>query len=311
MRVRNRPRTRRDRDSDCGADRRRASVEGVAPGAAVLPVAADRALGAGETALVEEVLADALDAGGLARDPHACRGVDVGRGDRGLEGGTWRRRRGEVVPGNGGDRGAAGSSNRASGRATSRRTATRAVGGRASRSTLIAGSAVSSPASRWCSADGSTVYPRPVPETAATAPGSTVSAHVESGPSPWSTTSTSSSGGSARNRRGVSVRNAGRVPSGSRNSLPFQVGSTSSPSWGTSSRTLAAGRPGSSPVQLRPAERDADQMGGDGLAGDDVHRPQRRRFSPQAHRRGHPASVRASAAARDRHPGAGRPIGFG
>lgn len=118
----------------------------------------------------------------------------------------------------------------------------------------MAGSADSSPARRNDRADGSISYPRPVPEIAARSPGVTEPAHAESGPCPWRTISTSSSSESGSNRRGVSVRMTGRLSSLFRNSLPLQVGTSSSaPSAGSRSRTLAAGSPGSSPTSAGPA----------------------------------------------------------
>ena len=63
------------------------------------------------------------------------------------------------------------------------------------------------------------------------------------------------------------------------------------------------------PVQLRPAEGDAHQVRRDGLAGDDVHPPQRRRLPPEAHRRvtGERTSVGGRAVSRGR----GGPSGSG
>src|SRR5579859_2921652 len=53
----------------------RAGRSGVVVGVtapAVLPVAADRGLGAGQPSFIEEVAADALHRGGLPGHPHAC-----------------------------------------------------------------------------------------------------------------------------------------------------------------------------------------------------------------------------------------------
>ena len=57
-------------------------VRGGVGGAAVLPVAADCRLGAGETPILEQHAADALQGGGLTGHPHLGRGADIGRTDR-------------------------------------------------------------------------------------------------------------------------------------------------------------------------------------------------------------------------------------
>ena len=76
-------------------------------------------------------------------------------------------------------------------------------------------------------------------------PAATDAAHDDSGPSPWSTTSTATAGSrgpfrAASAASGVSVRRIGRRPSASRNSLPVHVGMATSSAPGT--RAAAGGR---------------------------------------------------------------------
>ena len=95
-------------------------------------------------------------------------------------------------------------------------------------------------------------------------------------PPSWTTISSSSRWLSGSSRSGVSVRMAGRLPSGSRNSLPCQVGMTSSaePEEGSSSRTLAAGCSTTRPFSSGPATVDADQPGVSGVTDCDRHTPE-------------------------------------
>ena len=85
-------------------------------------------------------------------------------------------------------------------------------------------------------------------------------------------TSTSPAIGSMRS--GVRVRRCGRDPSAWRNSLPFHSGSTSSPWWGSSSRTLAAGWAGSRPDELRSRQGHALQPRRAGRGGHDLGPPE-------------------------------------
>ena len=150
--------------------------------------------------------------------------------------------------------GCAGSARRPSGCATSTRTCTGVSSGTASSTCVMAGIAVSSPAMRYAGASRSTVYPRPGPEIAADTPGSADSAQSDATPPPWTTMPMSSSSASVSTRHGVSVLIVGRRPSGRRNSLPFQLGTTKSPppGVGRSTRTLAAGSSTANPASSAP-----------------------------------------------------------
>ena len=201
----------------------------VGAGAAVLPVAADGRLGPREAPVLEEVAADALHSGRFARDPHARGRVDLGVAERGEEHGVAGRARqrpsssrptvacgvcAEVEPRVGVPRSRRTPHRRRCGQhleQLAHRRYRRLVA-REHERRRVGVDRVAPPGSgdrgcvTGCGRD------RPFRRRA---------------PIRARTTSRSSSSATGSTRRGVNVRIAGRVPSGSRNSLPFHVGITS------------------------------------------------------------------------------------
>ena len=165
-------------------------------GAAGLPVAADRRLPAGEPAFFERkrrmrctaAASPAAQTRGRSRSPRRAPPQRARRRARRPREGRATRQKHAVV----------GEGEPASGSAISISTLTVAARGRCSRSWLIVGMAVSSPARRDAVVCSSIVYPRPGPDTAAPTPGAAVRAHCDAAPSPCTTASMTSSSVSVR-----------------------------------------------------------------------------------------------------------------